>query len=284
MSAVELRDRGNQLFRDGKTAEAGSSYREALTLQRAKEGPGADIPALGKAIRLNLATCLLRLESDHQEVVALCDEVLAADCTCAKALFKRGVARQALAKGISEGAEAKRVLQAARKDLLQAAKVEPSDRQCRALLDEVTESLRQFQPKSGLLGFGKGLYEDRPIAPPPAAPVVCSACERVGHRLCGKTLWVQQRSQWLGIGEDELNREPDSFEDDGPLQAELSALRSSDRALAQKGPCYEDLSDDECETLRDVLEATDRPYPKLKRKVSLVQAVHCAEELWAESD
>lgn len=278
MSAVELRDRGNQFFKDGRTVEAATSYREALCLQRTQEERGDQSSALSAAIRLNLATCILRLEGDLQEVVALCDEVLAADCKCAKALFKRGVARQRLAKDMSETPDAKSVLQAARRDLLEAAKIEPSDRQCRVLLEEVSESLRRFQPKAGFLGSGKGLYEDRPIAPPPAPPVVCSVCERVGHSLCGKALWIQQRSQWLGVGEDELGREPDSFEDDGTLQAELAAHR------AHELQSHEDLSDDECDMLRDVLEATARPYPKLKRKVNLVQAVHCAEELWAESD
>ncbi|CAE7210826.1 TY1B-A [Symbiodinium sp. CCMP2592] len=82
---------------------------------------------------MNLAASLLRTGAHIEEVEDLCSEVLARQPSNAKALFRRGCARQILAKREGDG---RPILQAAKKDLLQAAKLEPQNRQAQSSPEE----------------------------------------------------------------------------------------------------------------------------------------------------
>jgi len=275
-SAMSLRDTGNEHFKAQRFAEAADCYRLALS-----EKPGD----LAQTIRLNLATCVLRLGIGLNEAITLCDEFLVSDATSAKAFYLRGSAGHALANQVAAPEARRELWQAAKKDLTQAAKISPADRQIRARLDEVTEALRALPPKPGIFAKG-GLYDDRQPAPKPPPPVVCSECGREGHPRCGKNCWLDLRAAWLGVDRDAVDVEPESFEDDGPLgvarrQALLVARGASEDNSA--GAPFSDMSDDEREMLEDCLDSTERPYPKLKRRVALPQVVFCAEELWDDT-
>eukprot|EP00747_Dinoflagellata_sp_TGD_P084860 gnl/TRDRNA2_/TRDRNA2_162680_c0_seq2.p1 gnl/TRDRNA2_/TRDRNA2_162680_c0~~gnl/TRDRNA2_/TRDRNA2_162680_c0_seq2.p1 ORF type:complete len:182 (+),score=25.27 gnl/TRDRNA2_/TRDRNA2_162680_c0_seq2:52-546(+) len=104
---------------------------------------------------------------------------------------------------------------------------------------------------------------------------------------CGKAHWVAQRARWLDVPEEEVSKEPESFEDHGSLGAYQEAKRAQ-ASNCQERACpsqsHLDLSDDEREMLEDCLDSTERPYPPLKRSLPLVQAIRCAEEIWAEAD
>lgn len=234
--------------------------------------------AIGQAVRLNLATCLLRICKEFGEVVSLCNEVLTLDPNNVKALYRRGMGHNGLANATSDTSSRKAALQSARRDLVQAAKASPSDKEIRKMLEQVTSSLQQLQSRSGgwFGAGGCGLYDDKssdPAAPPPP-PVICDTCGLEGHPRCGKQYWIDQRAAWLGMPKTDVEKEPDDFEDNGTL---LAAIRAAHR-IESSG--VRDISEEECEMLEDCIECTDKPYPKLKQKLPLTQAVHCAEKIW----
>ncbi|KAJ1632144.1 hypothetical protein T492DRAFT_581857, partial [Pavlovales sp. CCMP2436] len=113
--ATELKEVGTELYKVGEYAQAGGKYAEALS--RLPPAPaGAEAEELRQKLRLNLAQVYLKLSS-FDAAEAHCDAVLAADRTCAKALFRRGQARL--------GRDA---LHEALADLLGACKLEPQNR------------------------------------------------------------------------------------------------------------------------------------------------------------
>mmetsp|Transcript_4328 Transcript_4328/g.8797 ORF Transcript_4328/g.8797 Transcript_4328/m.8797 type:complete len:92 (+) Transcript_4328:3-278(+) len=84
--------------------------------------------------------------------------------------------------------------------------------------------------------------------------------------------WTSLRSAWLRVDEAEVSVEPNSFEDPGSLQL----------ARAKKGEeeHVRELSEGEIEDLEECLDAQQRPFPRLRKSVPLMQAVQCAEALW----
>mmetsp|Transcript_60687 Transcript_60687/g.141402 ORF Transcript_60687/g.141402 Transcript_60687/m.141402 type:complete len:176 (-) Transcript_60687:104-631(-) len=104
--------------------------------------------------------------------------------------------------------------------------------------------------------------------------VICIQCGRGGHPCCGLRYWTSLRAAWLRTSEEEIVCEPSSFEDAGSLQ-----LARADLA----GP-IRDLSEGEFQDLEDCLDAVQRPFPRLRRSVPLMQAVQCAEALWDTDD
>mmetsp|Transcript_16823 Transcript_16823/g.37982 ORF Transcript_16823/g.37982 Transcript_16823/m.37982 type:complete len:175 (-) Transcript_16823:219-743(-) len=104
---------------------------------------------------------------------------------------------------------------------------------------------------------------------------VCAECGRDGHPCCGLRYWTSLRAVWLKTTEEEVLRVPRSFEDPGPLQ--LARVGSA------AGP-VRDLSDGELEDLEECLDAVQRPFPPLRRRIPLPQAVQCAEALWDTDD
>lgn len=301
-TAETHRAKGKECFQAQCYEEAAMCYREALqfitdcTLPEAAE--------LGQAVRLNIVVCLQKLGSPPDEALSLCDEVLQANPASAKALFWRGIAWRDLARRPTAAETQKELLGNARRDFLQAARIAPTDRQVRSQLDEVTEQLKSLpgEGDSLRLAFGGGMYDDRdrpPVEPEP--PEVCSVCGRLGHARCGRDYWVEQRARWLQMPEQEVAREPTSFEEDGSLRVAILAVRAKAADLASKAggasastgghprESFRDadgvlleLSDEERDMLEDCIESIERPYPKLKRPLSLPQAVTCAEEFWAE--
>lgn len=272
-SAADLRRQGNELFKAQQFTEAANCYRRALSAE-----PGE----LAQTIRLNLSTCLLRLGTSLDEVLALCDDFLSLDGTSAKAFYLRGSARFALAEQAAAPDAQRDILLAAKKDLVQAAKASPGDKQVRARLDEVAEVLRTLPSKPGILAKGS-LYDDRQPEPPKPPPVICSECGRYGHPKCGLGFWLDTRAAWLGVARQEVEALPADFEDDGPLGIARHEARCRARALEGKDGSSSSMSADECDILEDCLESTQRPYPLLKRQAPLTQVVRFARELWDDN-
>jgi tetratricopeptide (TPR) repeat protein len=290
-SAADLRRIGNELFQQQNFADASSNYREALAIIKASEtGSGDADVVLSKAVRLNLASCCLQMGDGLDEAVALCSEVLAVEPGEAKARFKRGSALQEQARRLENPVDRRNKLKAAKQDFVQALQSAPNDRQLRARFEEVNAALRDAQEAgaddgSFLKGyFGrnlkkKGLYEDRE-ASTPALPVICSVCGRPGHPRCGRDLWVAERARWLNMPEEEVGREPPSFEHGGTLE-EARLLQS--KCTVTPPPDLSDLSDEERDVLEDCLESTCRPFPCLIGRLRLPVVVQCAEQLWHDA-
>jgi len=95
----------------------------------------------------------------------------------------------------------------------------------------------------------------------------------------GREAWYVLRGRWLGVSSEVVAQEPASFERQGQLAEALRELRAPGRDRVAE---LQDLPADERESIKDVLDATQRPFPLLRRPVPLPQAVQCAEELWAE--
>jgi len=292
-SASALKERGNELFEAQSFRGAADCYAEALSLlkQQDAKGQAGESEALSVPVHLNLVACLLRLGEQLEEAVKLCDAVLTMDAANSKALFRRGSARQALARQgcSSDSSEARREqLTAARKDLVQAAKAEPQNRQVRKVLEEVTKELQSMPRQEGqALAFASGLYCDREpggelSSAEDKAPAECSTCDRQGHVVCGKLAWIRQRAEWLGVPEEEVAKEPSNFEEDGNLREVIRAARPNGGSDESFEASLSDLSDEELDALEDCLNETSRPYPQPLRPLPLTQAVHCAEDVWAE--
>lgn len=298
--AQALKIQGNEHFKAQRLEEAAACYRKALNLLREKDQA---VSSLSQTVRVNLATCLQRSGGLPEEVVSLCDEVLKADPGNAKALFWRADARRSFAQRLPAGSEAEKreALASARQDLVSAARVEPGDRKVRVQLEEVTEELKALGSRGDkgekdkvAQGFGAGLlYGDKPAtAELPPAPQDCETCGWTGHARCGRQFWVEQRAAWLRMPLAEVDREPPTFEDDGTLRAARRAARATAAGEEAAGtaaddsddPVLSDLGESEREMLEDCLDSTERPYPRLKRPLSLAQAVRCAEELWDDDD
>ncbi|CAJ1376950.1 unnamed protein product [Effrenium voratum] len=274
MSAAELREKGNTFFQAEQFSDAARCYGEALAKIRSGDAEALEVP-----VRLNLAAALLQLESidDMAKVVTLCDEVLALDPSNTKAFYRRGIAQQALAQK-PDGSRP--MLHAARKDLLQAAKLEPSNRKVRDALQAVTKALEAPQKFWECSLLGSNLYGDRQPSKPPPPPSVCSVCRRLGHSACGESLWLTERAKWLSMPDSEVAKVPKSFEDDGTL---MEAIRASREEYQCGISDLSHLSDDERDALEDCIDSIDRPFPPLKCPVSLGQAVRCAVEMWDDA-
>jgi tetratricopeptide (TPR) repeat protein len=278
--AAELREQGNVLFKDQRYEEAAVFYRQALAMHPDIEGD-AGRDSLGQVLRLNLATCLLKLSTDLEEAISLCDDVLATDPENTKAVFRRGSLRFLLFQTQAVGSQ-RELLQNARKDVLQAARGAPGDRHIRELLDTITEEIRKLREShNGAQGFG-GLYEDQSPAHA-SAPLVRRPVE-VDLACCGKGVWITQRAQWLGMPEEIVGMEPSDFENDGTLCEAILRKRGDQARLSDNEDVLSELSDEERDNLECCIESTSRPFPELKRKLPLVVAVRCAEEIWAEGD
>eukprot|EP00434_Breviolum_minutum_P031074 symbB.v1.2.027486.t1/scaffold2825.1/size69381/4 len=134
-------------------------------------------------VRLNLAAALLRLDDSMEDVIKLCNEVVALDSSNPKAFFRRGLAQQALAE---RSENPRPILQAARKDFLCAAKLEPTNRQVRKSLETVSKALEAPQKAEGygvlsLWAFrAQGLWKGFLVSS--TSSMVGSARDRGGQR------------------------------------------------------------------------------------------------------
>ncbi|OLP76629.1 Gag-Pol polyprotein [Symbiodinium microadriaticum] len=180
-SPCSLREKGNKFFEAQQFAAAAECYAEALDKIKADLDSSEDLQI---PVRLNLAASLLRTGARIEEVEDLCSEVLALQPSNAKALFRRGCARQILAKRelhasdvyqarfgpVVLGNSRQSLMVAGVKDLLQAAKLEPQNRQVRLALKELQEALAE-QLESGVPGVSSILGRPRQLSPVvPATP------------------------------------------------------------------------------------------------------------------
>ncbi|XP_068111298.1 AH receptor-interacting protein isoform X2 [Hyperolius riggenbachi] len=97
-----LHQEGNQLYKEGKTAEAASKYYEAIACLKSlqmKEQPGSpdwiDLDLKITPLLLNFCQCKL-LEGEYYQVLEHCSSILNKYSDNVKALFKRGRAHAAV--------------------------------------------------------------------------------------------------------------------------------------------------------------------------------------------
>ena len=153
------RHAGNAAFRAGDPAAAAREYEMSLSFltddmmmqlfgDYLEEANGEKLPA-----HLNLCACLLRL-GRHAEAVDQANRALGVDPTCAKALYRRGRARQAMGQD-----------EDARNDLVRAMECSPGGEDAavlRALRELESEEVAKARARKGVFGglFGDAKRED----------------------------------------------------------------------------------------------------------------------------
>ncbi|KAG0555064.1 hypothetical protein KC19_12G141600 [Ceratodon purpureus] len=157
---IEAADRrkvdGNELFKEGKIAEAMQQYEMALAYM----GDDFMFQLFGKyhdmaiAVKnpchLNLAACFLKIHR-FEEAIGHCSVVLAEDPKNTKALFRRGKARAELGQ-----------TDAAKDDFEKARKLEPDNKEVARELRVIAKQERELYDKQREMY--KGLFK-----PPPSA-------------------------------------------------------------------------------------------------------------------
>ena len=134
--ASQKKELGNNFIKDRKFKEAISMFEEAVAVFKTTGGewaPGTenDIRTqLELACFLNMAFCYLNIDGQEPRVIEAATKALAIDSNNVKALYRRAMAYKQFGE-----------LDKAKKDCVKAAKLEPSNSDIRALLDEIKASL-----------------------------------------------------------------------------------------------------------------------------------------------
>lgn len=159
---IEAADRrkvdGNELFKEGKIAEAMQQYEMALAYM----GDDFMFQLFGKyhdmaiAVKnpchLNLAACMLKIHR-FEEAIGHCSVVLAEDPKNTKALFRRGKARAELGQ-----------TDAAKDDFEKARKLEPDNKEVIRELRLIAKQERELYDKQREMY--KGLFKPAPVNTP----------------------------------------------------------------------------------------------------------------------
>jgi cyclophilin family peptidyl-prolyl cis-trans isomerase len=176
-AAESHKGEGNAAFLKGEVDAAMEAYRQALRFvdslgatgetdfndQVESEADKAQLRALKVAVNSNLAACLLKRQL-WQEAAAKATDAISADAGHSKSLFRRGTARLHLGE-----------FEAAKADLLAAAKLEPANKAIRDELEKAKQQADAAKAKekaafSGMFSKkGFTLYEEKPLPPAAAA-------------------------------------------------------------------------------------------------------------------
>jgi tetratricopeptide (TPR) repeat protein len=140
-AAEKFKTEGNEFFSKGDMTNAILSYHKSLLYLRAVTSNSSNehkskVKQLRIACYLNLAAAQLREGRNLEKVVKYCNEVLQAEPGNVKALFRRGKARNLLND-----------LEAAKEDLMAAAKLDPGNKDVRNELESVKQKLKAYREK-----------------------------------------------------------------------------------------------------------------------------------------
>lgn len=166
-AAMEAKDAGNQLFKTGDHQQAQRSYADALRLlglegtDQAESQAEDNDPKWSDAARhearnallvsclLNSAQCALKLESSA-EAIRHASAALKFDPLNSKAFYRRGLAEMMC-----------RSFHNAKSDMLQAARLEPRNKEIRTLLQDCTRQLQGLERDGFVPQLGKVLGEQQ---------------------------------------------------------------------------------------------------------------------------
>ncbi len=188
-AAQEQKEHGTAALQQGETSTALQRYRDAIELLKIAHQP-PDSPneqlrllwqecarqgqELELACRLNAALCLIKLEQ-WTEAVDQAGMAVRMDCKCAKAFFRRGVARAGAGQD-----------EAAASDFRAAAKLAPKDKAIRRELAAAKERLASAakEPSEGTAAVSAAiasgsLYPDTPETPEARAEDMLAKAEQM---------------------------------------------------------------------------------------------------------
>ncbi|CBZ53099.1 Peptidylprolyl isomerase D (Cyclophilin D),related [Neospora caninum Liverpool] len=133
------KERGNEAFKKGNYAEAAAAYREGLDyfsyVENWSDEEREQQKRLELPLRLNLATCCNRL-GEYSEAIEQTTKALEIDPESSKGRFRRGVARMAVG-----------LLDEARHDFVQAAKLDPKNVEIRRELEKCKKKIEEVRAK-----------------------------------------------------------------------------------------------------------------------------------------
>jgi len=154
--ATKVKDEGNGLFKEGKFEQAIQKYNKTLDYFKNTWGLEPEetksVDSIKLASFLNLASCQLKTK-DNSNAILNCCKALDIDTNNVKALFRRG-------QGYLRNSEFTK----AKSDLMEAAKLDPNNKEIRQELDLLKKKLEEYKNKekqmfSGL--FKESLLEDK---------------------------------------------------------------------------------------------------------------------------
>ncbi|CEM13056.1 unnamed protein product [Vitrella brassicaformis CCMP3155] len=138
-AAMDAKEQGNHLLVQGNLQDAHKHYNLALEYFDGLDEPPTEladrVKTMKVSINLNLSNLYLR-QGNWVSTILHCSEVLKLDPRCAKALFRRGRANTEFG-AIEEG----------RRDLLEAAKLEPQNAEIRRELENCKRRLREAESR-----------------------------------------------------------------------------------------------------------------------------------------
>lgn len=125
--AMESKDKGTELYKEQKFAEARDAWLQAMREMPKGQAAAQSLGRLELSLHLNLAQAYLQLkgEKDYIEAVAHASEALKSEPENSKALYRRGLGWSGLGK-----------YQAAAADLQRAARLEPRNAEIRKRYEE----------------------------------------------------------------------------------------------------------------------------------------------------
>jgi len=131
--AMQEKERGSELYKEQKFTEAREAWTKALS--EMPQGKTSNLNRLTVSVHLNLAQVCLTLK-DYEEVVKQATAALELDEENSKALYRRGIARDALGQS-----------HAAASDLKKAARLEPRHAEIRKKYEEFKKKALEMEEK-----------------------------------------------------------------------------------------------------------------------------------------
>ncbi|CDJ42772.1 hypothetical protein ETH_00032030 [Eimeria tenella] len=151
-AAINLKDEGNALFKEGQYEQALERYKAGV--KHVKGSQDSDAIAVSVQLSSNSCMCCLKLERWQQAITAA-NQVLATEPKNPKALYRRAVAKSNLGE-----------LSDAKDDLMAVIAIDKANAEARKELQKIREKIQAAKAEdkkaySGLFSRASGLYDDR---------------------------------------------------------------------------------------------------------------------------
>jgi len=129
--AMQEKDHGTELYKQKCYAEAIQAWKKALDIM--PSGKDGNLSRLTLSLHLNLAQASLTTQ-DYDEAISQASSALVVDEENSKALYRRGLARDALGQ-----------VQAAARDMMRAARAEPRNAEIRKKYEEFKKKAQDLE-------------------------------------------------------------------------------------------------------------------------------------------
>jgi len=167
--ALDLKDRANEFYTASNFEEASKLYNDclvALDLEGTKEEKAEVATKLQLPVCTNLAACMIEM-GRYSRCIEICEIALSVDPHCAKALYRRGLARYRLGDHATAGPDFEAALRSLRTqreegcEEVEARGLDDLRRRVTVYLSHIRQFSAQEKARCQRM-FHKPLYNDRP--------------------------------------------------------------------------------------------------------------------------